>query len=828
MAKNWWEDDAVATAAAGDEWWSADAIQGQAAQPEVDAAVANMPPSIVSEMNRTAPGVIGSITRGDNVRSVLGVDPTQVDWRNQNKSMGWVDRASIGFLNNDADMQRRLRGGLFGAFGAMPEAEVKTVDNRRYWRENPADQWKPVDPEVPFGQDTSGEFADFAAAVPETLAETAAFLMKRSPAGIAGSAMLGQGTEEAVKGASGYETNATTSVPLTGAFSYGGAKLGSLFDKGVNTAGNVATGRQALGGVPDSVRAAEGRIAQEFPDAPHLMPHQVSESKILQRGAAQSRYTSREGIIPQERAQQDWTMEALRSLGPTADKAAALESQKQALRNARDSVRNDILAGEQLVTRSGAGESMQRAVDVHLKNSGTKVRGLYRQADDLAKVEMPTFDLSGAQSTAAKIRQGIEGVRTETIDTVQGMSLTTGRPIVSSETEQMGVRVAGPEGALASVSRKLEQLDPTQPNYETVKVLRTQLYDLLDNPAWAWDANKANASRLYRELTESLMNPSSSAPGYKAAIREANDAARQRFKLMDKKEIRQAVVESNVYKIGDLLVPGEMTPAFVGAVKAGGKAEFETMVAGARANILRSENPLKSYQEWSKHPEVFEKLFTESERAALQNTVKRLDALRGTRISEIADSTSRSATTVRELAQGYDSAGMKQIVGKMSDAEKQALKEGIYMDFLQNTVSRGTRDGKEVLESAAYVDAGKFSDLYATYKNSGALDLLFNATERERLHALGDYVMLTNGTLSDVGAALEGAQIMSQLKNVHEPSGMLKGVISLKLNTLIAKFMANPTGSKVLLGRNSKKPFDQRSMQLLGMILGTAGSSQVK
>ena len=140
MAKNWWEDDAVATAAAGDEWWNADAIQGQAPQPEVDAAVANMPPSIVSEMNRTAPGVIGSITRGDNVRSVLGVDPTQVDWRNQNKSMGWVDRASIGFLNNDEDMQRRLRGGLFGAFGAMPEAEVKTVDNRRYWRENPADQ----------------------------------------------------------------------------------------------------------------------------------------------------------------------------------------------------------------------------------------------------------------------------------------------------------------------------------------------------------------------------------------------------------------------------------------------------------------------------------------------------------------------------------------------------------------------------------------------------------------------------------------------------------------------------------------------------------------
>jgi hypothetical protein len=171
---------------------------------------------------------------------------------------------------------------------------------------------------------------------------------------------------------------------------------------------------------------------------------------------------------------------------------------------------------------------------------------------------------------------------------------------------------------------------------------------------------------------------------------------------------------------------------------------------------------------------------------------------------------------------------MKQIVGKMSDAEKQALKEGIYMDFLENTVSRGVRDGKEVLDSATFVDASKFSELYATYKNSGALDLLFNQTERERLHALGDYVMLTNGTLSDVGAALEGAQIMSQLKDVHNPGNMLKGAISLKLNTLLARFMASPTGSKVLLGRNPAKPFDQRSLQLMGMLLGTAGASQVK
>jgi len=801
--------------------------------------VSNIPPSIASEMQRRSPSsVMEPVTRGQVLQGSLGVPPSSVDWRNQNDSMGFVDRASIGFLNNDADIQRRLRNGLFGAFGAMPEAEVKTVDGRRYWRKDPVGQWMPVDPEVPFGHDTMGETADFVTALPETVAETIGFARKLSPLGIATYAMLGQGTEEAIKGASGYDTNAAASVPLTGAFSYGGAKLGGLLDTGANTIGNAATGRQTLGGVPDAVRAAESRIENAYPnypnmpkvdERPHLMPHQVSESKILQRGAAQSRYTSREGIIPQERAQQEWTMNQLRQLGPTTEKAAALESQKQALRSARDSVRNDILAGEQLVTRYGAGESMQKAVGVHLKNSGDKVRGLYKQADDLAKVEAPLFDLSGAQSTAAKIREGIEGVRTETTETVmKNFDYMTGKPIVASETEQVGVRVAGPEGALASVAKKLEQLDPMQPNYETVKVLRTQLYDLIDNPAWAWDANKANAMRLYRELSDSLMNPSTSAPGYKAAIREANDTARQRFDLMNKAEIRQAVVESNPYVLGDLLTPGNTTPALVGAVKSGGKAEFENMVAGARANILRSDNPLKSYQEWSKHPEVFEKLFTEGERAALETTVKRLDALRGTRISEIADATSRSATSVRELAKGYDAAGMKQIVGKMSDAEKQALKEGIYMDFLENTVSRGVRDGKEVLDSATFVDASKFSELYATYKNSGALDLLFNQTERERLHALGDYVMLTNGTLSDVGAALEGAQIMSQLKDVHNPGNMLKGAISLKLNTLLARFMASPTGSKVLLGRNPAKPFDQRSLQLMGMLLGTAGSSQVK
>jgi len=135
------------------------------------------------------------------------------------------------------------------------------------------------------------------------------------------------------------------------------------------------------------------------------------------------------------------------------------------------------------------------------------------------------------------------------------------------------------------------------------------------------------------------------------------------------------------------------------------------------------------------------------------------------------------------------------------------------MDFLNKTVRTNEK-------GVRYVDAQSFVDLYKQYKDAGFLDNFMNATDRKRLQTLGDYVSLYNGTLKDVGAALEGAKLISQLKDIHSPPSMVKGYVGLNINSMLAKFIAHPKGNKVMLGWSDKTPFSNRSMQGIGLLLG--------
>jgi hypothetical protein len=334
---------------------------------------------------------------------------------------------------------------------------------------------------------------------------------------------------------------------------------------------------------------------------------------------------------------------------------------------------------------------------------------------------------------------------------------------------------------------------------------------MTDNPRYGWDANKYQALELYHTLSNSLNNPLNDAPAFKVAIKEASTLARNRFDLMKQSEIRQVLNTSNPYHIGKNIQVGQLTPDLVKSIKRGG--DINALQSGLNHNLLDSPNPLETLRNWEmNHPEVFDLITTKSQRDRLTTVVQGIDALRGQEATRIAEQTVRNAETISNIASSYDKKGVAALAARMTTGQKKAFKEGIYMDFLNKTVDYTNK-------GAMFVNPDKFLRIYRDYQKSGVLSEFMNPTDISRLKALKDYVLMSNGTLKDVGAALEGAKLISQLKDVGNPKTMMKGAIGLKINTLISKFMASSMGNKTMLGWSEKAPFTDKSMRVIGVAL---------
>jgi hypothetical protein len=388
-----------------------------------------------------------------------------------------------------------------------------------------------------------------------------------------------------------------------------------------------------------------------------------------------------------------------------------------------------------------------------------------------------------------------------------GETLTTKFVATKGSQDVSGI----PQGELDTVIDDIMQLDPHQLDYKTVKALRTRLYSMTDNPRYGWDANKYQALELYHTLSNSLNNPLNDAPAFKVAIKEASTLARNRFDLMKQSEIRQVLNTSNPYHIGKNIQVGQLTPDLVKSIKRGG--DINALQSGLNHNLLDSPNPLETLRNWEmNHPEVFDLITTKSQRDRLTTVVQGIDALRGQEATRIAEQTVRNAETISNIASSYDKKGVAALAARMTTGQKKAFKEGIYMDFLNKTVDYTNK-------GAMFVNPDKFLRIYRDYQKSGVLSEFMNPTDISRLKALKDYVLMSNGTLKDVGAALEGAKLISQLKDVGNPKTMMKGAIGLKINTLISKFMASSMGNKTMLGWSEKAPFTDKSMRVIGVAL---------
>ena len=790
-----WDKEDVAVAAPWEKDWSGEATSDvstfRPAMPEYDEPVEDAE----SAVDRAY------ASKRDVFARKLGVQPEQINW--DMEAPPGLGRAWAGFMDTDEERTRAFRS------RAHPDAEIKTVEGEQFVKLRPDEQWIPFDK----AGLTIGDVYDMASDIPEAITALVSTLRGATPMGVALRAAIAQTGEEGVKTAAGYTPDPTAPL-VVGGSEYLGVKGGELLGKPISAVINRATGRAPTHVRPEVMDAYRNIQEQFGEDAPMLMPHQLSDSKILQRSAAQSRYTAETGILPLERQQQAWSAAQLRELGETPSQKGVVEQQRRALQQITEDKMQKITKGVPTQTPYTAGEKMQKAVDLDIATQGRVVSKAYNLTDEAAALERPVFDLSQVQAKATEIMGTAEGIVTRTKQ-VPNIVSPTGQTITTKTVPVKGVQDVSdvPRGELDAVIDDIMQLDPQQFDYNVVKSLRTRLYGMVDNPRYGWDANKYQALKLYNTLSDALKNPVNNAPTYTKMITRASSLAKNRFDLMKQSEIRQILDSDNPYYIGQMIEVGQLTPDVVRSIQRGGQTS--ALKAGLNHKLINSENPTALLNNWrTNHPEIFSKIVTKKEANRLDTMVRHIEVLRGQKATQIANETLRVSNTVSDLAASYDKQGVQALANRMNDGQKNAFKKGIYMDFLNKSLEYTDKGGM-------FVNPEKFKKVYQMYNESGMLNTFLNATDRARLRALDDYVMLSNGSLKDVGAALEGAKLISQLKDVSNPKNMARGAISLKINTLISNFMASPAGNKVMLGWSDKAPFTDKGFRALGVALAS-------
>ena len=426
-------------------------------------------------------------------------------------------------------------------------------------------------------------------------------------------------------------------------------------------------------------------------------------------------------------------------------------------------------------TKERAGAALQKGIaDDFITKTKGRMRELYTKADDAALKEAPSFDLTDAKDTTTKIKTAVMG-----------------------KTAEGTINVATPTGRLVGILDDIEKLSPDQADYEVIKQLRTRTGDLIED--WPWDSefNKGQAKLLYRSLSGSLNNPTSHAPQFKRAIKNATSFARARFEVMDKQTIQNIIKADNPYKLYERFrAPGELTAEVRGALRKYAPDKLPAFRNRVQQDILTDpKGAVKALENWRDvHPESFGFVFPKGEYKKLAEVAKKMDELNASNVGQLFRSQSRAKTAIQDLLtiRGTSTDEINHtinVMGGYGSKGHKAMIAGIYEDFLDKTVIRGEY-------GVSVINKQKFNDLVKQYKSSGAWQLL-PEEHQMRLKGLDAYVTLLEKGM-DPGVALERAQAIAQLKR---PETFIAGVHKLTVNEILARVLAHKGTKTFLLGK---------------------------
>lgn len=763
----------------------------------------------------------------------LGVAPDEIDTQS---GAGFLDRLDFSFSDNDAEIVAKFKAkypnGVIRRVVVPDFSTDKAVARHasgsqrralsggprlvfKFDQDDPDEKLKTIED---YGRVSLGDVADIGGPAAKIApAVAASFLvgpgaLPQAAAAFGGTA-VGHLAKEGVEEVRGYQLQPWSEVAkqTLGEGAIAGATAGGL---GLaRNAINVGTGGGLLNIAPED-RAAQARVASSGLDLePLTAPQLAPEHKVLQRLSRQAASTSTQSQN-QMRLQEMSAEQALRSL---KDSANATDIGRQTMRVTEKTFREKwfktLKADKGFVSPEKGGRALQGAGKDFVSGSRNVVRAAYDKADTAAAAEQPVFNL---QPALQQIKEIEDSVRAALPDQTAPLGMhvpgTPGGPAIVSG-GSMNV-AATPQGQLLDVIRDIKAIAPEQTNYEVVKQLRTRLFDLIDNHPWNWDFNKHQALNLYKTLTGVLERPANGAPEFVQAFKTANQAAAERFSILERPSLQRIIKADQPAKLASTYaLPGQFTEEVYQALRAHSPEKLKQFQRSAQLQILQKPSgAMKAVTDWIRRdPDGFSRIVPAAERKAFLDTAQNVDRLASDKAVTLLNQQTRASQYVRTLLKDQDPAGVDEAiraVGGHGTKGHKLLRAGAIEDTVASVTEKGPR-------GYLVVDHDRLKSHIETMKKSGVWEKVLTRDDRVKLAALDDYTRLLQSG-KDVGTSLEAAQEIGKLKH---PTTFLSGLHQLSMNSLIARFLVSPASTKFLIGGG--RQFNFSTVRRLGLVVGT-------
>ena len=479
---------------------------------------------------------------------------------------------------------------------------------------------------------------------------------------------------------------------------------------------------------------------------------------------------------------------------------------------------------------SEGGESLTQGVVEYSKASQGRVKAAFEAAK---KIEEPIFDITDLKGEAAEI---VSGVRFQKI-AKPGEQAATGRAGVSLES------------SVADIARQIKVADPSLPpvgGSSSVDQLRAWKQALWDakTPAKGEPFTQQHkaANDLYNKITSVLKDPANTSKEFRAAYKQANQLASDRFDTLEKLLIMRTAREES----SDQLAKRLASPNNASNLKT-----LRATIPAKRFNDFQDSFKLNMLEDSSgitKRLDGFDKetldiLLSREEQMLYRKIGTKIDRLDSLGVKEIVSRQSRVGSAVEELINRGDTASLdllddlvKRSGGKDGDLGRQ-LRAGILQNFSDQVLSkeRGVtrvvaKDVTTVIKQIRESGLGKFltaNDMTLFANLDEFLPLIKSTADTGTSIQAAEAAAGARGAISDVltGQNISGAAFQTIIEHLGvgvaftKYAHLLRGMGKKGKKSL--KPLLGQTVAALTLAGNDKKAFNPEDLEKLEIITGS-------
>tara|TARA_Y100000593_G_C4314748_1_gene340248 strand:+ start:1605 stop:4208 length:2604 start_codon:yes stop_codon:yes gene_type:complete len=461
--------------------------------------------------------------------------------------------------------------------------------------------------------------------------------------------------------------------------------------------------------------------------------------------------------------------------------------------------------------------------------ANANVNNLYRTARLL---DEPTFDLTNLQTVARNILDRGDLARRFRASQDEPFLLgPDGQPLpVAGEEQVIGTAISQLDANAEKVLREIAEttrMESRVVDGETVTPLdqlnwwAETLGDAMVPPVGqrATRENKL-AGQAFRAIRDTLDNPDNlkgAAPGFAKAWKAARKAANDRFKVLERSVVKEAIRTESPDVFVRRIISGS-DPDLVLQLKRALKPErFDILKTAFRNDLMTDpDNLTKRLADFS--PEFRRTLLSDTEFRAMRNLGQQIDKVNQVGIRTLLDKQSAFAKIVDGLVRNSDSLGIETL-GKMigqQGGRDSPIGRTIRASIIDSIYRRATRPsqagdalGDELLPTE--ISSEMLGNVLKEYGDSGVLKLLDPAEIKALTQVFRINKFLDDG--ADAGTSIMGAQTASGLRSLS-----MSAFVTMAEAFGVGRFLISPIGRRLFLGTGAKTMDPSRA------VAATAGS----